>query len=205
MVENIRNKVGVRYVARHVFSNTAMPEMYIVDWKDINGGDVQIHTAQPTNPDTGDDVNGVYLTNTNEVDVTFDALADNALFYTKANQSRQCECVCFPTSYSSDEWMLFVETKYANNLYAALRPENDYPNRMVDQIKQTVTFFRTKEIIPTDKLVNAIVSFPNLLDDFNAFVFPTTEIEDMLIDHNILIRATNEAEIVSDVELNLIA
>jgi hypothetical protein len=49
------------------------------------------------------------------------------------------------------------------------------------------------------------VSFPNLLDDFNAFVFPTTEIEDMLIDHNILIRATNEAEIVSDVELNLIA
>lgn len=205
MVENIRSKVGVRYVARHVFSNTATPEMYIVDWKDINGGDVQIHSSKPTHPITGDDVNGVYLTNTNEVDVTFDAFADNALFYSNTKQSRQCECVCFPTSFSADVWILFVETKYANNLYAALRPEYDYPNRMVDQIKQTVTFFRTKEIIPTDKLVNAIVSFPNLLDDFNAFVFPTTEIEDMLIDHNILIRATNEAEIVSDVELNLIA
>ncbi len=201
----IVSQVGPKYVGRHKFTTTSEPVIHIVDWKDVNNGGVEIHAAQPLHPETGELLNGVLLKNETPIEVTVDAFDENALFYTKKNQSRQCECVLFPTGYVSDEWILFVEMKYANDLAAAMHPANKYPDSMVDQIKQTVRFFRTKKIIPEDKVVNAIVSFPNLLSEFNAFVFPNNEIDDLFYDEGIIIRATNQAQIVDSKVLNLIA
>lgn len=75
---------------------------------------------------------------------------------------------------------------------------------MVGQIKETVKYFRNKDIIPPDKIVYAIISFPNLVEEFSSWVFPiirqdgTEEsILDILQNDRIIIRATNNAQIIN--------
>ena len=43
---------------------------------------------------------------------------------------------------------------------------------MVTQIKATVRYFRNNGIISNDKVVYAIISFPNLVEEFGSWVFP---------------------------------
>jgi hypothetical protein len=99
---------------------------------------------------------------------------------------------------------LFIETKYSTNLENAFRKENDYPNCMINQIIETVKYFRAKGVIAENRRVNAIVSFPNLIDEFNATFFTgELSIEQILIDYKILIRATNSGIIKSEKRLTL--
>ncbi len=140
-----------------------------------------------------------------KVEVYFDGFKDNSLKISKGKYSSQCECVIFPTSDKTTDWVLFVETKYANNRANAFREEYDYPNGMVRQIIATVKYFRDKEIIPEDKKVSAIVSFPNLIEEFNSTIFTgNLSIEDILTDHKIIIRGTNSAKICSNEIIELI-
>ena len=43
---------------------------------------------------------------------------------------------------------------------------------MWEQIKETVRYFRNKGIIDADKIVQAVMSFPNLIGNFEQWVFP---------------------------------
>lgn len=112
----------------------------------------------------------------------------------------------YPNVANADEWILFVETKYANNIYAAFNPESDYPNYAISQIKGTVQYFRAMGIIEPDKIVNAIISFPQLSEAFNSFVFRDDEsILDIFINDKIIIRATNYVRIINNLELELVS
>jgi len=73
---------------------------------------------------------------------------------------------------------------------------NNYPNCMIEQIVATVLYFREKGIIPNDKKVNAIVSFPPLIDDFSAH-FSRDRIAEILTTYKINIRPTNKGRIIS--------
>ena len=44
--------------------------------------------------------------------------------------------------------------------------------KMWEQIKETVRYFRNKGIIDADKIVQAVMSFPNLIGNFEQWVFP---------------------------------
>ena len=110
----------------------------------------------------------------------------------------------FPEGADELEWVLFIETKYVNSLENAQKKAYGYPQLMVTQIKKTVDYFRAKNIISQDKRVNAIVSYPTLEDGFESWCFPVTyedgtteSVEDILTNNNILIRATNFANIKS--------
>lgn len=177
----------------HVLVETDSPNIYIVDYKDINGGDVELLVTQPT------DVKFVYLDNFKPISIFFDGFRDNALPIDVGHYCRQCECVLFPKACNDNDWILFIETKYANDRKAAFNEVRDYPNSMIDQIIKTVTYFREKGIIDNKRRINAIVSFPNLIEEFNSTFFKDdfTEI-DILREYNILIRATNSALIKSE-------
>ena len=82
---------------------------------------------------------------------------------------------------------------------------------MVEQIKATVAYFRVRGILAADKVVRAVVSFPNLVQEFDSWVFPvrypdgTMEtVMDILRNDRILIRATNRVTIRSDRDLLLV-
>ena len=187
------------------FTTQADP-FILVDWKDITDENLKVHTELPVkHPVSGEIVKGVIVYNKQQCNTQIDAFAENALVYTKKRRSKQCECVVYPNDADTEEWILFIESKYANNESLAFNPHFGYPDYAICQIKETVQFFRDKNIIAQDKIVNAIISFPNLAEAFNAFVFrDNNSILDIFQNNRIIIRATNYVRIVSNLDLDLI-
>lgn len=182
----------------HRLITTQASKIFIVDYKKINGGEVELLTSKPTN------INSVFLDNNKRVSIYFDGFQENALPLKKGLYNRQCECVLFPKSSKESDWILFIETKYANNRKLAFQEKHNYPNCMIDQIIKTVDYFRNKNIISPDKRVTAIVSFPNLIKEFNSVFFSKDLTAlDILTKYKILIRATNSATIKSEKRISL--
>jgi hypothetical protein len=187
MITRLRAKLPSHHI---VEADSA--RLYIVDRTHSKSGGVALQNTLP-------EIDSVCLENENFVPIYFDGFETNALELEVGLYSKQCECILFPQSCLLDDWILAVETKYVANLENAFRENNDYPRCMVDQIVQTVNFFRSLGIIEEDRRVNAIVSFPTLIADFSGSFFTNADysIEDILIDHKIRIRATNSAKIIS--------
>lgn len=175
----------------HTLAEYNSDNFYVVDYKNINRGDVELHEEEPA------DVKSVHLTNKNRITICFDGFKENALpRENPGDHNRQCECILFPNEEDDTNWILCIETKYTDSIQNAFRKENNYPNCMIDQIVATVTYFRENGIIPNDKKVNAIVSFPPLIDDFSAH-FSRDRIEEILTTKRINIRPTNKGRIIS--------
>lgn len=184
----------------HILKNSNASNIYIVDFKDLNIGDVELLESEPVN------IKYVHLENKVPISVWFDGFKNNALPLTVGSHNKQCECVIFPESCNETDWVLFIEMKYANDLKNAFREVRNYPNGMIEQIIETVSYFREKGIIDIDKRVNAIVSFPNLIEEFNSVFFTNTpSIDEILNEYKILIRATNFAIIKSEKRISLIS
>jgi hypothetical protein len=173
--------------------------IYVIDYKNINRGDVEVLPNKPKH-------DCVHLINEKKVNVYYVAFKDNALkVNTPEGQVKQCECVLFPASLNAEDWVLFIETKYTASLKTALDEKVDYPNTMITQIISTVKYFREKGILPPDKKVFAIVSFPKLIDAFSEAFFTRSKLtrEEILIDHRILLSPTNEGMIKSQTKIKI--
>ncbi len=173
--------------------------IYIIDYKNINGGEVEILENEPY-------YNYVHLTNDKRLNVFYVAFKENALkVSTPEGQVKQCECVLFPTTLDSDDWVVFIETKYANNFESAFFGNIDHPNTSIKQIISTVEYFRERDILPKDKKVFAIVSFPKIIEPFSEAFFTRSEltIEEISINHKILLRATNSGVIKSKTRIKI--
>lgn len=162
--------------------------LYIVDWKDENNGGISF-----ADYDMGR--NAVVLSNPQNLVICCDKFPENALPIKKGNFSKQCECAVFPEYEENDNWVLFVEMKYAKDIFKARDPRNNYPEKMVLQIEKTVEYFRIKGILPDEKVVYAIASFP-FLESFNAW-FDQNLLLDAFVNHHIILRATNSAKVIS--------
>lgn len=162
--------------------------LYVADWKDENNGGISF---------TDYDVEraAVRLLNPSMLSVFCDKFPENALPIKKGCFSQQCECILFPQDEAedTDDWRLFIETKYAKDEAKARDEKNNYPQKMVGQIEATVEYFRNKGILEENKVVYAIVSFP-MLDYYNAW-FDQNLIHEALAKHQIIVRATNQAKI----------
>ena len=178
--------------------------LYMIDWKDVNNGDVEL--SNEINPE----MNHVHIANPHCLTIIFDAFPENTFpSKKKGQQNQQCECVLFPENCDKEEWILFIETKYAKRIESAMDERNNYPMKAINQIKETVLKFREMGIIDQNKVVNAIISFPNLLEEFNSWVLDTNRlgedfnILDLQLDYGIIIRGTNCVNIKSDKDLFL--
>lgn len=171
-------------------------DLYVVDWKDENNGGISFTDYHPGRA-------AVVLSNPAQISVCCDKFSENALPIKKGCFSRQCECVLFPLDDAGkdDNWVLFIETKYAKDEFKAKDVRNRYPETMVAQVEKTVLYFREKAILKPDKIVYAIVSFP-MLENVNAW-FDQNLIYDALVEHKIIVRATNHAEILNRQVLRL--
>ena len=164
--------------------------LYVADWKDENNGGISF---------TDYDVEraAVRLLNPSMLSVYCDKFTENSLPIKKGCFSQQCECILFPQDEAedTDDWRLFIETKYAKDEAKARDERNNYPQKMVGQIEATVEYFRNKGILEENKVVYAIVSFP-MLDNYNAW-FDQNLIHEALAEHQIIVRATNQAKIMN--------
>lgn len=164
--------------------------LYVADWKDENNGGISF---------TDYDVEraAVRLLNPSMLSVYCDKFTENALPIKKGCFSQQCECILFSQDEAedTDDWRLFIETKYAKDEAKARDERNNYPQKMVGQIEATVEYFRNKGILEENKVVYAIVSFP-MLDNYNAW-FDQNLIHEALAKYQIIVRATNQAKIMN--------
>ena len=164
--------------------------LYVADWKDENNGGISF---------TDYDVEraAVRLLNPSMLSVFCDKFHENALPIKKGCFSQQCECILFPQDEAedTDDWRLFIETKYAKDEAKARDERNNYPQKMVGQIEATVEYFRNKGILEENQVVYAIVSFP-MLDNYNAW-FDQNLIHEPLAKHQIIVRPTNQAQILN--------
>lgn len=164
--------------------------LYVADWKDENNGGISF---------TDYDVEraAVRLLNPSMLSVFCDKFPENALPIKKGCFSQQCECILFPQDEAedTDDWRLFIETKYAKDEAKARDERNNYPQKMVGQIEATVEYFRNKGILEENQVVYAIVSFP-MLYNYNAW-FDQNLIHEALAKHQIIVRATNQAKILN--------
>ncbi|HAH53991.1 MAG TPA: hypothetical protein DCM02_01560 [Flavobacterium sp.] len=189
---------------KHTFQEVNYPEIHIVDWKDIDKTKgVDIFNIKQN------EINSVCLYNANELTILIDTFGENALPISRGSQASQCECISFPSEFDSKSWVLTIETKYANNEAAAFRIRDDlnYPEKMVSQIISTVEYFREKNIIDKEQLVYAIISFPNLVSDFNSTLFSFVKeewsIENLIVTKKIRIKGCNSAKIITSKRIKL--
>ncbi len=192
---------------KHTLHVVNYPEIHIVDWKDIdNTQGIKVYNEKQ------EEISSVCLFNTKELSISIDAFEENAFPVSIGVQARQCECVSFPSNFDQNSWILAVETKYANNEEAAFRIREDdenYPEKMVSQIISTVEYLRGKGIIEENRLVHAIISFPNLVSDFNSTLFSLVpadySIENLIVTKKIRIKGCNAATIISPKRIKLIS
>lgn len=162
--------------------------LYVADWKDYNNGGVTFTGDKPF-------IEALVIVNGQSLPVCCDAFEENALPIKKGLQSKQCECVLFPDCADTQEWVLFVEMKYAKSEAGATNPLSNYAGSLVRQIADTAKYFRGKDIIGKDKIVFAIASFSNL-DIFGSWL--NASLIDAALTEGIILKATNHAHIVSD-------
>ena len=194
----MKNKIN-KLLPNHILVKSNAKELFVVDYKNYSIGDVSLLEKKPT------DIKCVSLNNQNEVSVWFDGFKENALPIKKGQYNRQCECVIFPETCKVEDWVLFIEIKYSDNIQNAFRVENNYPYCMVEQIVETINYFRTNNILESNKRATAIVSFPNLMEEFSGFFFDFIDatIEDILSKYKILIYPTNSVKIISNKRIKL--
>jgi hypothetical protein len=192
----MKDKISEHIPTVNIVEKTSK-DHYVVDAKHLLNGKVEIHDTVPT-------IKYVHIKNDNAVPVYFNGFEDNALVIATGVYSRQCECVIFPQTLKENDWLLFIEMKYVHNIENAFRIENDYPNCMIDQIIKTVAFFRNKGIISNDRVVNAMLSFPTLIQDFSGSFFTGEwDVTDILLNYKIRMRPSNFANIISEKRIKI--
>ena len=87
----------------HTITESQAPNIYIVDYKKLTGGDVVLLENEPTK------IKSVHLENTSQIPVYFDGFKDNAFIIKRGHHAQQCECVLFPTDCNLTDWILFIE------------------------------------------------------------------------------------------------
>lgn len=191
---------------KHKFYDVNYPEIHIVDWKDIdNTQGVKVYNTKQN------EINSVCLFNSKGLGVSIDAFGENALPISRGSQASQCECISFPSEFDNNSWILAIETKYANNEEAAFRIREEdvnYPEKMVSQIISTVEYLRGKGFIEADRIIHAIISFPNLVSDFNSTLFSLVpeeySVENLIVSKKIRIKGCNAANIISPKRIKFI-
>lgn len=191
---SLKTKIKLE-ISRCDFKETNTSEFYIVDYKNINKGGVELLIEEPQN------IDGIKIQNSSNLEILFFGFKDNALHFDVGNHIEQCECILFPKIEKDTNWILFIEIKNTDTIKKA---KEHYPEKMLSQVISTVDFFRKKEIIPVNKRVHAIVSFPSLLKNFSAYFFPNGNTPlTYILSHKIEFLPTNFVDIISNKRIKI--
>lgn len=160
--------------------------IHIADYteKTQSARNIELHPAKPADIDT------LEIKNDNKLQIAACIFGKQSLTDENDKEIKHCECVLFPTFPTINHWILFVEIKDC-------KPGNisQYFNHAKEQIIETVSFFRKKNIIPENKKVHAVISFPrrNKMSFYNQLI-QTGERKHFFDAYKIMIKGTNTLE-----------
>lgn len=186
----MKSKILTAY-PQSVFQSTSVETIYVADFTERTNSarKVEIHTAEPCVPDSGESMDGLKVNNRDKVGLEFCLFDDHQFKDEEGKDISHCECCFFPTENASG--LGFVEIKDCKAKNVAT-----YKDKMKEQILSTVHLFRSSGIVDEQK-VYGILSFPRkkkmLFNDFPyRDIYETTR---WVKDYGIHLVAANEVNV----------
>ena len=186
----MKSKIQTAY-PQSVFQSTSAETIYVADFTERTNSarKVEIHTAEPCVPDSGESMDGLKVNNRDKVGLEFCLFDDHQFKDEEGKDISHCECCFFPTENASG--LGFVEIKDCKAKNVAT-----YKDKMKEQILSTVHLFRSSGIVDEQK-VYGILSFPRkkkmLFNDFPyRDIYETTR---WVKDYGIHLVAANEVNV----------
>ena len=189
----MKNKIQTAY-PQSVFQSTSAETIYVADFTERTNSarKVEIHTAEPCVPDSGESMDCLKVNNRDKVGLEFCLFDDHQFKDEEGKDISHCECCFFPTENASG--LGFVEIKDCKAKNVAT-----YKDKMKEQILSTVHLFRSSGIVDEQK-VYGILSFPRkkkmLFNDFPyRDIYETTR---WVKDYGIHLVAANEVNVTAN-------
>lgn len=162
-------------------------EIHVVDYTNRTQSKkaVNAHCIKPV------DIETLKISNPTKVHVTISIFKPQCFMGDDGKELKQCECVIYPTSYTNDKWLVFIEIKDC-------KPKNiyNYFKDIKEKFIVNVGLFRDKGIIDREKVVYAIASFPQRnKTSFHSHMIKPPEVKKFLDKYKITIKGTNEIHI----------
>jgi len=186
----MKSKIQIVY-SQSVFQSTSAETIYVADFTERTNSarKVEIHTAEPCVPDSGESMDCLKVNNRDKVGLEFCLFDDHQFKDEQGKDISHCECCFFPTENASG--LGFVEIKDCKAKNVAT-----YKDKMKEQILSTVHLFRSSGIVDEQK-VYGILSFPRkkkmLFNDFPyRDIYETTR---WVKDYGIHLVAANEVNV----------
>ena len=186
----MKSKIQTAY-SQSVVQSTSAETIYVADFTERTNSarKVEIHTAEPCVPDSGESMDCLKVNNRDKVGLEFCLFDDHQFKDEEGKDISHCECCFFPTENASG--LGFVEIKDCKAKNVAT-----YKEKMKEQILSTVHLFRSSGIVDEQK-VYGILSFPRkkkmLFNDFPyRDIYETTR---WVKDYGIHLVAANEVNV----------
>ena len=189
----MKSKIQTVY-PQAVFQSTSAETIYVADFTERTNSarKVEIHTAEPCVPDSGESMDCLKVNNRDKVGLEFCLFDDHQFKDEEGKDISHCECCFFPTENASG--LGFVEIKDCKAKNVAT-----YKDKMKEQILSTVRLFRSSGIVDEQKIYG-VLSFPRkkkmLFNDFPyRDIYETTR---WVKDYGIHLVAANEVNVIAN-------
>ena len=189
----MKSKIQTAY-PQSVFQSTSAETIYVADFTERTNSarKVEIHTAEPCVPDSGESMDCLKVNNRDKVGLEFCLFDDHQFKDEEGKDISHCECCFFPTENASG--LGFVEIKDCKAKNVAT-----YKDKMKEQILSTVHLFRSSGIVDEQKIYG-VLSFPRkkkmLFNDFPyRDIYETTR---WVKDYGIHLVAANEVNVTAN-------
>ncbi|MBN2602911.1 MAG: hypothetical protein JXA91_02115 [Candidatus Thermoplasmatota archaeon] len=171
---------------------TDKPFFYVVDYTERTDSEraVEVLDTFPI------DIDPLVVNNPTILDTTTTIFKPQC-FMDGGVELKQCEGVMYLTSNTPESWVVFIEIKDC-------KPKNasDYHQDIKEKFIVNVNLFRDKGIIPQDKVVYAIASFPRKgKTNFHNHFIKATEWKKFRDNHKIMIKGTNKITLKNEISV----
>jgi len=180
-IESVFGANKFKYVS---FSNK---HLYVVDYTEKTASirSVEVHNVKPV------DIDALIIYNPTGTNISTSIFTPQCFIDENGKEPKQCECVMYPTVFSANSWILFIEIKDCKPMNAA-----NYHREAKEKIITNVQLFRDKRILDNNKVVYAVVSFPRKAKtNFHNHLIKASEWKKFRDDYKIMIKGTNEITI----------
>jgi hypothetical protein len=171
---------------------TQKTEFFIVDYTEKTNSlrSVEVMEILPT------DIDPLNVFNPKPLKITTSIFKPQS-FMDGERELKQCEAVMYLTTNTTESWVVFIEIKDC-------KPRNvsDYHKEIKEKFIANIGLFRDREIIPKNKVVYAIASFPRKgkINFHNHFI-KATEWKQFREKHKIMIKGTNELTVKNNISI----
>lgn len=190
----IKSNIQIKYTHQHSVIRDFSDNIFVADYTEQTKTHTVKRSVEFFSPSHPTDIHFLSLFNNNKISVSGIEFNNSSFVCGNGNPKTQCEAVFFPTTSTSDSWILFCELKYSclskrnrKNLKEAIR-----------QLYKTRYYYMQNNVIVNTNNSYLIASLPMQREPFSNFTIPPSLLIKLKNTRNIILRLKNSIEINDD-------